>query len=63
MYFGDRVVFHIVATIMSLYKVEPLEGASIPDPNRIKYTPMLIQYDSALFYGSKGISDEFDCAL
>jgi predicted AlkP superfamily pyrophosphatase or phosphodiesterase len=63
MYFGDRVVFHIVTTIMSLYKVEPLEGSSIPDPNSIKYTPMLIQYDSALFYGPKGISDHFYCAL
>jgi hypothetical protein len=43
MHFADRAVFHMVATIISLYKVEPLEGQRIPDPSRIQYTSTAVQ--------------------
>lgn len=43
MYLADRVVLHLVATIISLYKVEPLEGSKRPDPDSIEYTPKAIQ--------------------
>jgi hypothetical protein len=46
MYFADRVVFHLATTVISLYKVEPLEGHQIPDPDNIRYTPKMLQYDS-----------------
>ncbi|PVF97326.1 cytochrome P450 [Serendipita vermifera] len=42
MYFADRMVFHLAATVISLYKVEPLEGNGIPDPDNIKYTPKML---------------------
>jgi hypothetical protein len=44
MYLADRVVFQMITTIISLYRVEPLEGCKIPDPNSIKYTPTTITY-------------------
>ncbi|PVF97367.1 cytochrome P450 [Serendipita vermifera] len=43
MYLADRLVFHMVVTIVSLYKLEPLEGSKRPDPKSIKYTDKLIQ--------------------
>ncbi|PVF93579.1 cytochrome P450 [Serendipita vermifera] len=43
MYLADRVVFHLVTTVISLYKIEPLKGSKIPDPNSIEYTPTTIQ--------------------
>lgn len=43
MYLADRSVFQAVTTIVSLFKVEPLEGQRIPDPNAIEYTPAVIQ--------------------
>ncbi|PVF93582.1 cytochrome P450 [Serendipita vermifera] len=43
MYFADRVAFHLVTTIISLYKVEPLEGSKIPNPDSIEYAPPGIQ--------------------
>ncbi|PVF97364.1 cytochrome P450 [Serendipita vermifera] len=43
MYLADRVIFHAVATIISLYKVEPLEGVKLPTPRSAQYTPKLIQ--------------------
>ncbi|PVF93586.1 cytochrome P450 [Serendipita vermifera] len=43
MHFADRLAFHMVATIISLYKAEPLEGCNVPNPNDIKYTRTLIQ--------------------
>ncbi|PVF93583.1 cytochrome P450 [Serendipita vermifera] len=42
-YLADRVIFHLVTTVISLYNVDPLEGSSIPDPNGIEYTAMGIQ--------------------
>jgi cytochrome P450 len=42
-YFAERIVFHLVTTIISLYKVVPLEGQKTPDPNGITYTPTGIQ--------------------
>ncbi|PVF95137.1 cytochrome P450 [Serendipita vermifera] len=42
-YFADRMVFHMVTTINSLFKIEPLEGCQIPDPDTIEYTPRSIQ--------------------
>ncbi|PVF97212.1 cytochrome P450 [Serendipita vermifera] len=43
MYLADRVMFHIVTTVVSLYNVEPLEGQKIPDPNSIEYLPRAVQ--------------------
>jgi cytochrome P450 len=48
MYFADRVVFHLVATVTSLYKMEPLEGKKRLDPNTVEYEPKMIQYESIL---------------
>ncbi|PVF97375.1 cytochrome P450 [Serendipita vermifera] len=42
MHFADRVVFHMVATIISLYKVEPLEGKGLPELDSIEYTPKML---------------------
>ncbi|PVF93577.1 cytochrome P450 [Serendipita vermifera] len=43
MYFADRVVFHLVTSIVSLYKVVPLEGYQLPGPKNIKYTNKAVQ--------------------
>jgi hypothetical protein len=43
---ADRVVFHMVTTIISLYKSEALEGKSLPDPQSTSYTQKLVQYAS-----------------
>lgn len=42
MHLADRLVLHIVTMIISLYKVEPLEGEKIPDPESIEYTSRVI---------------------
>jgi hypothetical protein len=47
-YLADRVVFHMVTTIISLYKLEPLEGNSLPDPQTTSYTQKLVQYVQAI---------------
>jgi hypothetical protein len=44
MYFADRVVFHLVVSIISLYRVEPLEGHKLPIPNSFNYTSKAVQY-------------------
>lgn len=44
MYLADRVVFHLVAMVISLYKMEPLDGSTLPDPKSVKYTPTGIQH-------------------
>ncbi|PVF93570.1 cytochrome P450 [Serendipita vermifera] len=44
MHLAERVIFHLVATTVSLYKIVPLEGKKIPDPNSIEYTPTGIQH-------------------
>jgi hypothetical protein len=38
MYLADRAGFNIAATTIALYKIVPLEGAEIPDPDTIEYT-------------------------
>ncbi|PVF93573.1 cytochrome P450 [Serendipita vermifera] len=43
MYLADRIIFHLVATIISLYKVEPLEGHKIPDRKSVEYAPKAVQ--------------------
>lgn len=47
MYLADRVVFHIVTTINSLFHVVPLQGKRIPDPDTVVYTDVLIRYATA----------------
>jgi cytochrome P450 len=49
MYFADRVTFHIVATIISLFEVVPLEGRTRPDPAMIRYPDTLIRYCTISF--------------
>jgi hypothetical protein len=48
MYLADRLMFHLVATIVSLYKVEPLEGEKVPDRKSVEYSPKAVQYESFL---------------
>jgi hypothetical protein len=35
MYLADRVAFHLVAMISSLFHLAPLEGQRVPDPKSI----------------------------
>jgi hypothetical protein len=44
MYFADRVAFHLVVTINSLFKISPPEGKERPDPAETKYPDSLIRY-------------------
>ncbi|PVF97319.1 cytochrome P450 [Serendipita vermifera] len=44
MYFADRTVFHLVTTVISLFKIEPLEGMTIPDVDSIQYTSKMLQH-------------------
>jgi hypothetical protein len=44
MHLADRMVFHIVTVIISLYRMEPLEGKTLPDPQSAAYTDKVIQY-------------------
>jgi cytochrome P450 len=50
MYLADRVVIHMVSTVISIYKVEALEGHTIPDPQKARYSPGTFQYEYTLFY-------------
>ncbi|KIM28343.1 hypothetical protein M408DRAFT_329443 [Serendipita vermifera MAFF 305830] len=38
MYLADRIGFHIAATMVSLFEVTPLKGASRPEPGSTEYT-------------------------
>jgi hypothetical protein len=58
MYFADKVVFHLAATVVSLFKLQPLEGNQIPDLDAIKYRQTMIQYESISF-GQCPYSDTF----
>ncbi|PVG01722.1 cytochrome P450 [Serendipita vermifera] len=44
MHLADKVVFHLVITVISLLKIVPLEGCSVPDPNTIEYTDAGVRY-------------------
>jgi hypothetical protein len=44
LYLAERLIFHTVITINSLFHVVPLEGKKIPDPNAIEYQDLLIRY-------------------
>jgi hypothetical protein len=50
MYLADRVVVHMVSAIISIYRVEPLEGSAIPDPQSVQYKLGATQYGYTLFY-------------
>jgi hypothetical protein len=43
-YLADRLVFHTVATIVSLYKLVPLEGNTGLGLANAKYTDTLVKY-------------------
>ncbi|PVF97215.1 cytochrome P450 [Serendipita vermifera] len=43
LHFADRIILHMVVTIISLYKIEPLEGHQIPDPKDIHYDSKAVQ--------------------
>ncbi|PVF92956.1 cytochrome P450 [Serendipita vermifera] len=43
MYLADRVSFHMVATIASLFKVLPLEGKTVPEPTSLEYEDTAVQ--------------------
>jgi cytochrome P450 len=43
MYLADRVIFHMVTAIMSMYKMEPLEGKSLPNSETATYTDKMFQ--------------------
>jgi hypothetical protein len=48
MYFADRVAFHLVVTINSLFTISPLEGKERPKPEMTRY------HDSVIRYGISG---------
>jgi hypothetical protein len=52
MYFADRVAFHLVVTINSLFKISPPEGKERPDPAKTRYPDSLIRYVS---FGKKKV--------
>lgn len=55
MYFADRVVLHVVATIISLFHIAPLDGKKIPDPQSVEYTDLAIRYETASQYSTLSI--------
>lgn len=54
MYLADRMVFHIVATINSLFHIVPLQGKTIPDPDTVVNTDTFIRYGTIAFPRDKG---------
>jgi hypothetical protein len=44
MHFATRVVFHLVVTINSLFKILPLEGRALPNHNMIKFLDATTRY-------------------
>jgi hypothetical protein len=44
MYLADKLAFHIVATIVSLFNIVPLEGKKVPDPKTVEWEDGAIQY-------------------
>jgi hypothetical protein len=45
MYLADRVAFHMVVTIASLFDVVPLESQKRPDPKTVEWEDIGIQYE------------------
>ncbi|PVF92959.1 cytochrome P450 [Serendipita vermifera] len=43
MYLGDKVAFHLVATIVSLFKVVHFEGKNVPDPAELEWEDTAVQ--------------------
>ncbi|PVF93585.1 cytochrome P450 [Serendipita vermifera] len=43
MYLAERIVLHMIAAIISVYKLEPLEGHVVPDPHSAQYTAIAVQ--------------------
>jgi hypothetical protein len=43
MYLADRLAFHIVATTVSLFRILPLEGNTLPDPKDIEWSDTAVQ--------------------
>jgi hypothetical protein len=37
MYLADRLAFHIVATIISVFEIVPLEGKTLPELNDVEW--------------------------
>lgn len=54
MYLADRVAFHVVATVATMFHVAPLEGKEIPKPQSITWSELVIQYATIIFYPVKG---------
>lgn len=43
MYLADRLAFHVMVMVNSLFHIVPLEGKKIPDPNTVEWTDTVIQ--------------------
>ncbi|PVF97328.1 cytochrome P450 [Serendipita vermifera] len=43
MYLADRIVLHLVATVMSLFDIIPLEGKTLPDLNQVEWSATAMQ--------------------
>jgi hypothetical protein len=41
---ADRLAFHIVATIISVFELVPLEGKTLPNPKDVEWSDTAIQY-------------------
>jgi hypothetical protein len=41
---ADRLAFHIVATIISVFEIVPLEGKTLPNPKDVEWSDTGIQY-------------------
>jgi hypothetical protein len=49
MYLADRVAFHVVVTICSLFNVVPLEGKKIPDPATVEWEDIAVSYVNSIW--------------
>ncbi|KAG8836624.1 hypothetical protein FRB91_008556, partial [Serendipita sp. 411] len=48
MYFADRVGFHLILSLISLFDVLPLAGKDLPKPTDFEYTKSVILYPKNL---------------
>jgi hypothetical protein len=43
MYLAERLAFHLIITVISLFNVAPLEGKEVPDRKDLEYPDTFIQ--------------------
>jgi hypothetical protein len=57
---AERVTFLLATTLISLYKIGPLEGKDIPDPRTIEYEDRAIRWAFTLSHYSQYGTDTYD---